>query len=184
MDSATGLELALANYWVRRLEPNDEDVLQQLYEQCADYAYLVDGHLPPPTAAREEFLAVPEGKTLQDKFMFGLFDTRNVLVGLIEAIQHYPDDRSWWVGLMMIAPQQRGRGLGSDFYKAFERWVLAQGAQQVMLSVVEENEQGYHFWQKIGFDVIRKAPPKQFGNKTHVRYVMRRAVVASAEQRK
>ena len=178
MNSSTGFSLELADYLVRQLEPNDEKILQKLYEQCADYAYLVDGQEPSPSAAREEFLAVPEGKTLQDKFMFGLFDIRNVLVGLIESIRHYPDDRSWWVGLMMLAPEQRGKGLGSEFYRAFERWVSAHGAQQVMLAVVEENEPGFRFWQKIGFEVTRKTPPRQFGNKTHALYVMKRSVNA------
>lgn len=77
---------------------------------------------------------------------------------------------------MMLAPEQRGKGLGSEFYKSFERWVSACGAQQVMLSVVEANEQGFCFWKKIGFEVTRKTPPRQFGNKTHVLYVMKRAI--------
>lgn len=179
MDSSISFVLERADYSARRLEPNEAEVLQRLYEQCADYADLVDGHPPSPFAAREEFLAVPEGKTLQDKFMFGLFDARNILVGLIEAIRHYPDDQTWWVGLMMLAPQQRGKGVGSEFYRGFEHWVLGHGAQQVMLSVVEENEQGFSFWKKIGFEVTRKTPPKQFANKTHRLYVMRRTVDAT-----
>jgi hypothetical protein len=32
---------------------------------CTDFAYLTDGHPTSSTAAREEFLAVPEGKTLR-----------------------------------------------------------------------------------------------------------------------
>jgi ribosomal protein S18 acetylase RimI-like enzyme len=180
IDSSTGFALELSGYTARRLEPNDEEVLQRLYEECADFAYLTDGHPPSPSVAREEFLAVPEGKTLQDKFMFGFFDAHNVLVGLIEAIRHYPDDSSWWVGLMMLAPQQRGKGLGSQFYRAFERWVSAHKVQQVMLSVIEENEQGFLFWKKIGFEVTRKTPPRQFGNKMHTLYVMKRTVNTTA----
>lgn len=176
INSSTDFALELAGYSARRLEPNDEEVLQQLYEQCTDFAYLTDGHPPSPSAAREEFLAVPEGKSLQDKFMFGFFDVHNVLVGLIEAIRHYPDDRSWWVGLMMLTPQQRGKGLGSKFYKAFEGWVSAHKAQQVILSVIEENEQGFIFWKNIGFEVTRKTLPRQFGKKTHMLYVMTKTV--------
>lgn len=179
MDSLTGSVLELSGYWARQLEPNkDEGILQQLYEQCTDYSCLIDGHPPSPSAASEEFLAVPEGKTLQDKFMIGLFDACNNLVGLIEGIRYYPDDSTWWVGLMMLAPSQRGEGNGSEFYRAFERWASAHGAQQVSLSVVEENEQGFRFWQKVGFEVTRLTPPRQFGNKTHALYVMRRNVDA------
>lgn len=180
MDSSTGLALERAGYWARQLEPNkDEGILQQLYEQCIDYSYLIDGHPPSPSAASEEFLAVPEGKTLHDKLMIGFFDACNILVGLIEGIRHYPNDGTWWVGLMMLAPQQRGKGNGSEFYRAFERWASVHGAQQVSLSVVEENEQGFRFWKKVGFEVIRKTPPRQFGNKTHALYVMSRTVDAT-----
>ena len=93
-----------ANYSARQLELLDAAVLQQLYEQCADYAELVDGHPPSPFAACEEFSAIPEGKTLEDKFMLGLFDPSNVLVGLLEGMRHYPEEQTWWVGLMLIAP--------------------------------------------------------------------------------
>lgn len=142
MDNSTGFMLELAGYSAKRLEPEDEEVLQRLYEQCTQFAYLTDGYPPPPSAARDEFFAIPEGKTLQDKFIFGLFDVSNALLGMLEAIRHYPNDESWWVGLMMLAPQQRGKGLGSEFYRAFDHWVAAQGARQVLLSVIEENELG------------------------------------------
>jgi len=176
MDSSTGFMLELAGYWAKQLEPEDEKVLQRLYEQCTQFAYLTDGHPPPPSAARDEFFAIPEGKTLQDKFIFGLFDSCNVLLGMLEAIRHYPNDESWWVGLMMLAPQQRGKGLGSEFYRVFDHWVAAQGARQVLLSVIEENELGYRFWQKLGFEVTQKLPPTRFGNKIHARYAMKRVL--------
>lgn len=180
MNSSTCFALEQACYSAKQLEPDDADVLQPLYEQCTDFALLVDGHSPSASAARDEFLAVPEGKTVQDKFIFGLFDEHNVLLGMLETIRHYPDDQSWYVGLMMLTPEQRGKGLGSRFYRAFEQWVTTLGAQQVFLSVVEENQQGYRFWKKLGFEVTRKTPPKQFGNKVHTLYVMRRATNATS----
>lgn len=73
---------------------------------------------------------------------------------------------------MMLAPGQRGQGVGTNFYRAFERWVLAQGASQISLSVIEANEAGLQFWQHLGFSTVRKVPPQQFGIKTHERYVL------------
>ncbi|MBD2770606.1 GNAT family N-acetyltransferase [Iningainema tapete] len=172
----TTFALALSGYRVKNLEPEDAEVLQQLYEQCTEFAYLTEGQPPSPTAARDEFVAVPEGKTTQDKYMFGLFDANNVLLGMIESIRHYPDNETWWIGLMMLAPEWRGKGLGSEFYRAFERWVAAHGARHISLCVLEANEQGLSFWRKIGFEVVRKTLPKQFGIKTHALYVMKRAV--------
>ena len=80
---------------------------------------------------------------------------------------------------MMLSPEQRGQGLGSVFYQAFENWVSAQGVKQVSLSVIEANKLGLQFWKSLGFEVIRKTEPRQFGNKTHAVYVMSRPVAAT-----
>lgn len=130
MGSSISLALEISGYSAKYLEPEDAEVLQQLYEQCMEFAYLTDGQPASPTAARDEFLAVPEGKTTQDKYIFGLFDAHNVLLGMIESIRHYPDDETWWLGLMMLTPEQRGKGLGTEFYRAFERWVSVQEVRQ------------------------------------------------------
>ena len=52
---------------------------------------------------------MPEGKTTEDNYIFGLFDAYNILLGMIGAIRHYPDNQTWWVELMMLAPEQRGQ---------------------------------------------------------------------------
>ncbi|EDX83292.1 acetyltransferase, GNAT family [Synechococcus sp. PCC 7335] len=154
-------------------------MLQSLYEQCTEFALLTDGQSPPSTAARDEFEALPDGKTTQDKYIFGLFD-KNDLIGMIESIRHYPDNQTWWLGLMMLSPEQRGKGLGSELYQAFETWVTAQEIKQVSLSVVEANKLGLQFWKSLGFEVVKKMEPQQFGNKTHAVYVMSRPVATTA----
>ncbi|MBD2535403.1 GNAT family N-acetyltransferase [Nostoc flagelliforme FACHB-838] len=176
MNNSASFALNRPGYSAKLLKPEDAAVLQSLYEQCTEFALLTDGQLPSPMAARDEFDAVPDGKTTQDKYIFGLFNPQNDLLGMIESIRHYPDNQTWWLGLMMLSPEQRGQGLGSEFYQAFENWVSAQGVKQVSLSVVEANELGLQFWKSLGFKVIRKTEPRQFGNKTHAVYVMSRPV--------
>lgn len=155
-------------------------MLQSLYEQCTEFALLTDGQLPSPTAARDEFDALPDGKTTQDQYIFGLFDPQNDLLGMIESIRHYPDNQTWWLGLMMLSPEQRGQGLGSEFYQAFETWVSVQAIKQISLCVIEANDLGLKFWKSLGFKVIRKTEPRQFGSKTHAVYVMSRTVATTA----
>jgi GNAT superfamily N-acetyltransferase len=180
MNKLASFSLNRSGYLAKLLKPEDAAVLQSLYEQCTEFALLTDGQPPSSTAARDEFDAVPGGKTTQDKYIFGLFDPQNDLIGMIESIRHYPDNQTWWLGLMMLSPKQRGQGLGSEFYQAFENWVSAQGVKQVSLSVVEANELGLQFWKSLGFEVIRKTEPQQFGNKIHAVYVMSHSVAATA----
>ena len=167
------MNINLERYLVKTLTLDDSDTLQNLYERCSDYSQLIDGEPPAPTAARDEFSAVPQGKSLDDKFMFGLF-CEEVLVGLLESVRHYPDDKTWWLGLLLLAPSVRGRGVGEAFFGAFERYVTEQRADRVMLSVVEANARGFRFWQRQGFDEVRKTESQTFGSKTHTLFVMKK----------
>lgn len=70
------LRVGRDRFGVRRLSVEDAAPLQQLYEAAQDYALLIDGVPPLPTAARDEFSAVPPG-VLSDKFMFGAVDDKD-----------------------------------------------------------------------------------------------------------
>jgi GNAT superfamily N-acetyltransferase len=176
MNDAIGFSIQRPGYTVKRLTPADAPVLQTLYEQCCDYALLSDGEPPPPTAALDEFSALPPSKTTADKYMFGLVDPEHELIALIESIRHYPDEQIWWLGLMMVSPTQRGQGIGAAFYAAFERWVATQGGKQIALGVLAANPAGLRFWQSLGFTFVRQTEPRQYGQKMHIVYVMQRAI--------
>jgi GNAT superfamily N-acetyltransferase len=89
------------------------------------------------------------------------------LIGLIDAVEGYPDEGAWWLGLMLIDPEYRGKGLGHKLYQAFENWILEQGAVGVCLGVVEENDKALAFWGSLGFQEHDRQPSRQFGDKTH-----------------
>lgn len=176
MNPLTPFTLDSSDYTIKRLSHKQSDLLQVLYEDCTDFAQLSDGQPPLPTAALEEFEALPPGKNLDDKFIFGLFDPSDRLIGVLESVRHYPDDETWWVGLLMLAPNYRQKGLGAQFYKVFETWVATQGNPRISLSVIEANEAGLQFWKQMGFDVLRKTAPRQSGTKTHRFVVMSRYI--------
>ena len=167
------MKIGLQGYSVKPLTLKDADALQNLYERCADYFNLTGGEPPVPTAAKDEFSAVPESKDLDDKFMFGLFRDE-VLTGLLESVRHYPDEKTWWIGLLLLEPGTRGQGVGAAFYSTFEANVASQEIARVMLSVVEENTSAFRFWRRLGFDEVRRTAPRTFGDKMHVLSVMRK----------
>lgn len=180
MDNSTSFLLQHSVYFVKRLYSENADIIQKLYEQCIDFAYFTEGKPSAPTAAFEEFKSVPEGKTTQDKYIFGLFDINNILLGMIESIRHYPNHETWWIGLMLLYPKQQHLGLGTDFYQAFENWVSLQRIQFISLAVIQYNEAGLKFWKKMGFLEIRQTSRKQFGHKTHTLYVMQKKLNQSS----
>lgn len=149
MNDSASFTLNRPGYSAKLLKLQYVAVLQTLYEQCTDYALLTDGQPPSPTAACDEFDDVPDGKTVEEKYIFGLFNPQNELVWMIESIRHYPDDQTWWIGLMLLTPEQRDQGLGSEFYHAFANWVSAQVARKISLAVIEANEPGLQFWNLV-----------------------------------
>jgi RimJ/RimL family protein N-acetyltransferase len=136
----------------------------------------MEGGSPSPTAALDEFTAIPEGKSLDDKYMLGIFDAQDELIGLIEGMRNYPEDGSWWVGLIMLAPAHRCKGLLYPLARGFEQWVAMQGMNYVMGSVVEANRKVLRLWQQMGFEVIHQVEREQLNPKSHSLYVIRRKV--------
>ena len=170
----------MPGYSIESLELEDAERLQKLYEKCADYNYLVEGKPPSPTAATDEFFAVPEGKSLHDKFMFGVVDSQGEIIGLIESIRGYPDEQTWWVGLIMLAPEYRRKGLLKPLMRSFAHWVAKQGIGYIMGSVIENNSKVLRLWKRMGFEVIRRTPPKQFDQKFHSLSIIRNTAIAQA----
>lgn len=136
-----------------RLDPSRRDELQAFYQGCADYFELVTGQPPGPNEAEELLTSLPRGKTLEDKFVIGLFDAPGHLIGVLDVIRDYPRPAEWFLGLLMFGPTWRGRRLGERVYRRLEEWVRACGGTTVHLIVQEQNPGALRFWQRMGFEV-------------------------------
>ncbi len=124
------------------LNPEDGALLQGLLENCADYFELVHGCPPAESEAQVLFEDKPPTKTLKDKIVIGLWDTEQKLIGVLDSIKGYPSQSEWFLGLLLIDPAFRQQGLGRKVYEAFEQWITRQGAIQIGLGVVEQNQRG------------------------------------------
>lgn len=169
-------DIDLPGYDLRELRQTDIAAVQRLFEKCADYVQIVDGEEVSPAMAEEIFVSRPPGRSLKDKFLFGLFDQQGELAGLLEGMRNYPDAGTWWIGLLMLAPEARGQGTGRSLVDAFSTYVSRHDGAAIMLGVVEDNQPAYEFWQRIGFRQQSKTEPRQFGKKSQAVYIMRRPV--------
>jgi ribosomal protein S18 acetylase RimI-like enzyme len=167
---------APVGYLLIILTPEDEPKVQALLERCADYIELVSDLPPSPTMAHDLYRTLPEGKSYEDKFLIGLFTPDNELIGVLDAIRDHPQSDEWYIGLLLLEPEQRGHSLGEQTYHAFERWAAQRDAQAVRLTVAEQNERAYRFWQRLGFVEIERQPLQMFGAKESVFIMMRREI--------
>jgi GNAT superfamily N-acetyltransferase len=167
---------SVAGCCVAYLRPDDTAALQALLERSADYSELVTGAPPGPSEALSLLQDCPEGKTTDDKVVIGFFTDQGHLVGVLDAVRDYPGPRVWFLGLLLLDPDYRNKGLGERTYRAFERWAGQQGARRIRVGVVEANQRAYAFWERMGFAPAERRPPRRYGNLEHVVIVMERAV--------
>jgi ribosomal protein S18 acetylase RimI-like enzyme len=173
MEDAFSQLTNLEGYAVRKLKLEDIEALQKLFEKCSDYAWIVEGEGVSPNAAQDVFTSLPPGRSLNDKYLYGVIDRQGEMVGMLEGMRNYPDDKTWWVGLLLLAPKVRGCAIGRKLISGFFAHVHAEGGENIMLGVVEENNRAYHFWQQMGFELVRKTEPRPFGKKMQSVLVMR-----------
>jgi ribosomal protein S18 acetylase RimI-like enzyme len=89
------------------------------------------------------------------------------MVAVLDTVQDYPAQGAWWLGLLLIDPAYRDRGLGHKIYDWFEGWLIEQQVHGVCLGVLEENHAAYRFWQAMGFEEYERQPAQQFSDRVH-----------------
>jgi ribosomal protein S18 acetylase RimI-like enzyme len=136
-----------------RLDESHSGFLQDLYEQCKDFVQLTTGQPPQPNAARDLLQALPPGKSPQDKFVLGFVRAHTALIGVLDTVCGYPDPCTWYIGLLMFVPQERGQGLGRQVQTALEQWMLRNGGRRLRLIVQAQNVRGFAFWRQGGFEL-------------------------------
>ena len=153
---------------VVRLSMYDAPVLQRLLERCGDYYAMVEGRPASPNAAIEELTEGPPERVPHDLFALGIAGAPGELAGIVGALRHHRRPNQWYLGLMLLDPEMRGRGLGSAAYLAFEKWVIGEGGDSILLAVVEPNRRALQFWESVGFGWPRCYPERTLGLRRHV----------------
>lgn len=149
----------------------DAAAVTDLYLRAADYV-LLEGGTPPTAAMTQDFFDdAPPGGDPSEGAKLGLFDGER-LVGIADLAFGWPEPRDAYLGTMILAPEARGRGLGTTFLRAVEAEARARHAPRLLLAVLEDNPRGRAFWEREGFRVVRTFPPARMGMRDHVRHRM------------
>jgi ribosomal protein S18 acetylase RimI-like enzyme len=68
-------------------------------------------------------------------------------------VQDCPDPFTWDNGLLMVAPQERGQGLGRQVQATLEPRVLQRGGSSLRRIVQVQNARELAFWRQLGFEL-------------------------------
>lgn len=136
--------------------------LQQVFVDCADYTEKVTGLPPGPADAQSQFSQLPPDKDYDDKLVYGIYE-QDRMVGCIDLIRGYPDDTTAYLGLLLLTPPSRGRGIGAQAYALVESIVFGWGTcQKILLAVVRTVEEVIPFWRRMGFHETGEVRPYQY----------------------
>ena len=137
---------------------NDEHLedIQNLCNNCADYYLLDKGTFADSDEAQKILDALPTGKNYDDQFNFGIFNRSNSLIALINIIKDYPTSNVWMLGLLLIDPRERNKGLGKLIHKELVKIVKAEKANKIRIGVLKENKNALKFWESIGYKVEKE----------------------------
>lgn len=145
-------------------EPPQVQELQRVLEEAPTYAQRVTGLPVGPADAQSTFIGLPDGKTYDDKFVFGIF-LGDEMVGCIDLIRAYPIPTTSHIGLLLISEKHHGQGIGRQAYALVEQFIREWGTcDTVRLGVVRTNEEVVSFWKKMGFEPTGGVKPFQYAS--------------------
>ncbi|MCH3963649.1 MAG: GNAT family N-acetyltransferase [Clostridium sp.] len=156
---------------IKTIGTDDINIISEFCRRCSDY-YVMHGGIEASRRDVEEiFEELPPGKDYGDKFVFGIFKNNKQLVGIVDIVKDFPVSTQWMLGLMLIDPMERGRGLGRMVHFRLTEWAVNLGAGSFRIGVIDKNVKGIGFWKSLGYREIRKGKI-QLKDKTNQLYVM------------
>ena len=114
------------------LGPEDGPILEQLYKRTPGLEDVFES--VGEADAQSTYVALPENKTYQDKYLVGAWIGPE-LVGGADVILSFPMINEATCGLLLIDAQERGRGLGSHLLSHLEDIARCRGAERFIVVV-------------------------------------------------
>ena len=161
----------ICGYKIKHLSKDNNNIIEKFCEKCSDYFILCDGEFPSKEKINKIFTDLPPNKNFDDKFLLGVYNS-DELVGIVDIIKDFPTIGEWVLGLMLLAPEERGSGLGKMAHEALVEWAKGLGAKTFRIGVLEDNYRAFNFWSNLGYTKIREIS-MDFSSKTHMVNIMR-----------
>jgi GNAT superfamily N-acetyltransferase len=139
-----------------QLEPDDEPAVLELFTACSDWFEAATGLPSGPGDVQGLFYALPDGATWDDKRLFVIL-AEDRLIGLVDVVLRYPDVRSCALGLFLVHPDDRRRGVGTAVARELLGQARTLGFDRVTEPVAAGLEPGDAFARSLGFTISTEA---------------------------
>lgn len=163
MVDAWTIEVPGERVLVREPAPADEAPLIRLFEECEDWFLAATGLPSAPGDVQSLYYALPEGAHLDDKVLL-VMERDGVVAGVVDAVRDHPEPGAVAVGLFLLAPWARGRGLG----RALAETLLTRAGDTplVTATVPPGWRPGERFLERLGFTLSPEPRPNGANRRT------------------
>ena len=135
-----------------------QENLDDIYELMRGNTYhnqQIMGREPLREECKEDLTVRPEGTENWQK-TFAVLYKKGKCTAVLDFIYAYPDEKTCYLGLFMLAEEAHGKGIGKQLMKHVFKAATALGMEVMRLVCYECNETGMNFWKNRGFQVIRE----------------------------
>lgn len=131
-------------YSSRYLDKSDYSDIQIAINKCSD---VLKNIVNIPEDILDSF---PDKLISQDKFLVGLFDLDEEIIGFIHIIKDYPHEYNWFIDIFVLSPENRNNGLGKVIFDDIEEWVLDLNAKSFTINI-SKSIKSESFFKILGF---------------------------------
>lgn len=152
-------ELRVDGLALRRATAADAPAIQAVIEADPATWAVLEGAPPRPDEAIHLLAEHPPGVTHDRTYVYIADDTC-----VIDLVEGFPDARTWYLGLVLLTPGARNRGLGTRLLEQLCAHVRRRGGRALRLAVVSTNTGARRLYDRLGFAfLVRKQRPSPAG---------------------
>jgi GNAT superfamily N-acetyltransferase len=140
----------------RWLDASSEPELQRLIDACRDDLRLATGSRPEPNEAQVMLHHRPAGVTDDQRLALGIYDEHGNLSAALDAYRDFPRPGAWYLALILVHPDLRGRGVATGLLARLERIAAAHGGEGIHVIAPARNPAVLQLLRRSGFDPQRE----------------------------
>jgi ribosomal protein S18 acetylase RimI-like enzyme len=134
----------------KTIRATDAADFTEFCRKCSRFFSLIADDSDAAEMARNLLEARPTGVEPDRKHVIGI-QRGSECVAIADLLEGFPHEGEWYVGLLLLLPEERSRGLGRTVWNAMEMWIRSQGGRRIRLVVQQQNPGAARFWTSLGF---------------------------------
>ena len=126
----------------------------EVYDTNKDFFLITQGGAATVEVSIKDIDALPPNCEIEQKTFISIWKEGKV-VGILDLIEKYPTQTSFWIGLLLVHGSLHDKRIGSMILNAVLNAGKKEGYKTVQLGVLNGNNRGMKFWEKHGFSILR-----------------------------